>query len=179
MFKKNIMKDTMNHEPNHKPNHEQNHEQNHDSWTMSQTINLKLGLDPINHLMWWDPQFRIKQIKSVDFVLNLLVTWLILVRFENPFRLKLLAAPWFDFSNQKQGLIRPLSCDHSEGQGPTELVWAWLRLRMRLSQSNIAGLSKVVLVVKALQSKIFLGTLCSSSMWPICQAIEICPYRQI
>ena len=38
-----------NHEPNHKQNHEQNHEQNQDSWTMSQTINHKPGLDPIDH----------------------------------------------------------------------------------------------------------------------------------
>ena len=30
-------------------NHEQNHEQNQDSWTMSQTMNHKLGLDPIDH----------------------------------------------------------------------------------------------------------------------------------
>ena len=38
-----------NHDQNHGQNHEQNHEQNYDSSTMSQTINHKPGLDPIDH----------------------------------------------------------------------------------------------------------------------------------
>ena len=51
-----------------------------------------------------------------------------------------------------------------------QLSWygplAWLRLRFRLSQSNIiAGLSKVVVLV----------VLCGQ----ICKIVEICPYRQI
>ena len=52
MFKKNIIKDTMNRkpnrEPNREPNHERNHEQNHkqiheqnqDSWTINQGLTL-------------------------------------------------------------------------------------------------------------------------------------------
>ena len=40
MFKKNIIKDTMNRKPNREPNHEQNHEQNHDSWTINQGLTL-------------------------------------------------------------------------------------------------------------------------------------------
>ena len=42
---------------------------------------------------------------------------------------------------------------------------AWLRLRIRLSQSSIAGLSKVVVLV----------VLCGQ----ISKTVEICPYRQI
>ena len=33
----------------HEKKHEQNHEQSHDSLTMSQIINHKPGLDPIDH----------------------------------------------------------------------------------------------------------------------------------
>ena len=50
-----------------------------------------------------------------------------------------------------------------------QLSWyrflAWLRLRIRLSQYSIAGLSKVVVVV----------VVCGQ----ICKTVKICPYRQI
>ena len=61
-----------------------------------------------------------------------------------------------------------LRCAHCTLKVKVHLNWydplAWLRLRIRLSQYNIAGLSKVLIVVLHGQ---------------ICKTLEICPYRQI